>query len=425
MLTIQHYLAEASCSFADNTVVNNNIIASNIALTHGGGVKIYFTLSNITNNSFIGNIGQDNGGAIHCISMEGDIINNEIIGNATEFNGGGLYLQNGHYTIYKNIITNNYAGNNGGGLYGTIGTGEFSNNIVAYNTAGNEGGGLHTFLGANPAYNNLIYKNSAEISGGGIYISNGQNTMINNTIVGNSANSKGGGIYITGWINTFRNNLFWDNKQSNLTNISGADLYSIDSSNIYHNNLLQIDSSLYTFPNYYLGANAQGNLFAQNPIFFNISNLEGEDLFYLTQDDGLRLTFGSPALNAGTDINTPATDILGVTRDLYPDIGAYENGVFVGIQPNTNSQPTATLNAYPNPATDAITFTFTTPTTDNSTLLLYAIDGQNITTLYKGTTQAGQTNTLTIDTKAFTPGTYCAVLRCGTGLAQHRTIIIK
>ncbi len=37
-------------SFADNTVVNNNIIASNIALTHGGGVKIYFTLNNITNN---------------------------------------------------------------------------------------------------------------------------------------------------------------------------------------------------------------------------------------------------------------------------------------------------------------------------------------------------------------------------------------
>ncbi len=391
----------------------------------GGGTTIYNSMCEIKNNSFIGNKSQNTGGAIYGYNLSGDISNNEIIGNTSGFDGGGLRLSSENTTVFNNIITNNYAGDNGGAMFVNLSTGIISNNIIAYNTAGSRGGGLFNWNGPTSIINNIIYNNNAIIHGGGIYIGTGINNYINNTIVNNIANYKGGGIFVDLGLNTFTNNILWDNKLNTESDVLSADLFLNAGTATFQNNMLQLDSTLYTGPINSLGANAQGNLFAQNPEFVNISNPKGEDLIYFTEDDGLRLQINSPALNAGTLIGAPTIDILNFIRDAQPDIGAYEHGVYVGIHPNTNSQPTATLNAYPNPATDAITFTFTTPITDNSTLLLYAIDGQNITTLYKATTQAGQTNTLTIDTKAFTPGIYCAVLRCGNGLAQHRTIIIK
>jgi len=412
-------------NYNQNLVISNSIIANNVSNTFGGGIAFWSPLGEIKNNSFIGNKSITNGGAISCSGTECEITNNEIIGNVAITDGGGLSINNGKGRVHNNIIINNYAVGNGGAIIGSIGTGVISNNIIAHNIAGNSGGGLVVFPNSNLVINNVIYNNVADMDGGGIYILLGINNFINNTIVYNNANNNGGGIYLNEGLNTFINNILWDNRLNTEANINSADLYLNTISNIFQNNILQLDSTFYAFPNYYLGSNPQGNLFAQDPNFVNIFNEKGEDQFYFTDDDGLRLRENSPALNAGTLTDAPETDILGTFRDILPDIGAYENGVFVGIYPNTGSTPTATLHAYPNPATDKITFTFTIPTTDYSTLLLYAIDGQNITTLYKATTQAGQTNTLTIDTKAFTPGTYCAVLRCGNGLAQHRTIIIK
>ncbi len=413
-----------SC-YSQNTIVSNNIISSNISLLNGGGINFYNTMGQILNNSIIGNLASNNGGAIYSTGTNNEIGNNEIIGNATENHGGGLFLLNGENEVYHNVITNNYAVNNGGAIFHDTGITNISKNIIAYNTAGINGGGIHISTSISSVINNVIYNNTVETSGGGLYIGNSTITLTNNTIARNASKFSGGGIHVINGTNSFTNNIFWDNNFITETAILSSDLFLVFGLYTFQNNILQLDSTSYTGSFYNLGANAEGNLFAQNPLFLDFNNPTGEDSFYFTGDDGLRLQTNSPALNAGTDINAPVTDILGTIRDDQPDIGAYEHGVAVGIQPNTDSQPAIVLNAYPNPATDVITFTFTTPVTDNSTLLLYAIDGQNITTLYKATTQAGQTNTLTIDTKAFTPGTYCAVLRCGNGLAQHRTIIIK
>ncbi len=405
-------------SNAQNTVVNNNIIANNIAIYRGGGFANYFNLSTISNNSFIGNFANRGGGGIYCILSETFILNNEFNGNTAGLGGGGLLLWYGTNSVSYNTITNNYSAYSGGGISSLSGTNIFSNNIMAYNIGGINGGCLYIPSGLNLIINNVFYSNRAEMYGGGLFFANSTNTISNNTLVNNTAMEEGGGVYVHNGINGFINNILWDNKQNTEIGVLSADLFLNGGSNTFQNNILQLDSMLYTGIFFSLGVTVQGNLFAQNPNFVSNDNPTGEDLVYFTQDDGLRLTISSPALNAGTTTNAPTTDILNFIRDTQPDIGAYEHGVFVGIQPNIGSTPTTTLNAYPNPATDAITFTFTTPITDNSTLLLYAIDGQNITSLYKGTTQAGQTNSLTIDTKAFTPSTYCAVLRCGNGLAH-------
>mgnify|MGYP001209392449 CR=1 FL=1 len=412
-------------SYGHATTVSNSVITNNVSQMDGGGISFNNVTCEILNSSIIGNKSLVNGGAISNTSGFIEMYNNEIIGNASGYNGGGMYLLGGEYAILNNIITDNYATNNGGAIYHDGTSITISKNIITHNIVGFNGGGLCLSSTIQSINNNVIYNNYAEIFGGGLYIGNSEGYIANNTIIENKTNSNGGGIFVNEGTNYFRNNILWGNWLNTEPNITSADLFLNAGSNTFLNNIIQLDSTLYTGTNYSLGANAQGNLFAQNPLFLDNTAPEGEDLIYLTGDDGLRLQTSSPALNAGTTFGTPTTDILGTTRDAQPDIGAYEHGVFVGIHPNTNSQPSATLNAYPNPATDAITFTFTTPTTHESTLILYSIDGKSRTSLYKATTQAGQTNTLTIDTIEFTPGTYCAVLRCGNGLAQHRTIIIK
>ena len=412
-------------SSTQNAIINNNIIASNIAFDFGGGFINQSSTCKISNNSFIGNLSLNGGGAICSIASETEINNNEINGNTAETEGGGIYFDGGTNIVFNNTISNNYATNSGGAFYCSSNSNTIRENIIANNIAGIKGGGICSMYSIDSIYNNVIYNNSADMFGGGIYINLGTNTIINNTIAGNTTNGEGGGFCQNDGVNIIANNILWDNRKDAVSNVLSADLFLTAGVNIFQNNLLQLNSLSYTGANFSLGPIAQGNLFAQNPNFVNITNPKGEDQVYFTDDDGLRLRENSPALNTGSILDATPTDILGTTRDTQPDIGAYEHGVFVGIHPNTNSQPSATLNAYPNPATDAITFTFTTPTTHESTLILYSIDGKSRTSLYKATTQAGQTNTLTIDTKAFTPGTYCAVLRCGNRLAQHRTIIIK
>ncbi len=412
-------------SYSQNTIINNNIIASNKANVRGGGIATDETINTISNNSIIGNSGFYDGGGIYCYNSESDYINNEISGNASEYDGGGISFLEGTNNIINNTISNNYAGQKGGAINTIYGTNTIKDNIIANNTANIDGGGLYFSTGINLVVNNVIYNNTGETHGGGMYISNSTIALTNNTIVRNSSNFSGGGIHaVNGTIN-YTNNIFWGNLKNSANNIASADVHFYYGTKTFKNNLFQLDSTLYTGINYSLGVNSQGNLFAQNPLFLNIDNPQGIDQLYFTEDDGLRLQTNSPALNAGILIDAPETDILGTIRDTQPDLGAYENGVPVGIQPITDSKPTVTLHAYPNPTSDAITFTFTTPIIESSSLLLYSIDGRNITSLYKSTTQAGETNTVTIDTTAFTPGTYCAVLRCRTGLAQHRTIIIK
>ncbi|QQS29860.1 MAG: right-handed parallel beta-helix repeat-containing protein [Sphingobacteriales bacterium] len=412
-------------SNSQNTVVNNNIFANNIALSSGGGLATYNNYSTISNNSFIGNFASRRGGGVHSFLSEFNLLNNVFNGNTTAMQGGGIFFWGGTNSVSYNTVTNNYAAFSGGGSFDQSSTNTYSNNIIANNTAGQNGGALFINLSSNTVVNNVIYKNSTSSFGGGIYSTNSLNTITNNTISQNTANSGGGAICVDSGTNDIINNIIWQNEQDMEANVSGADLFINISTNTFKNNILQLDSSLYIGTNFSLGANASGNLFAQNPEFLSDSNLTGEDILYYTQDDGLRLKTNSPALNAGTTENAPETDILGTTRDSQPDIGAYEHGVFVGIHPNPNHKPTASLNAYPNPATDAITFTFTTPTTDNTSLILYAIDGKNKVSLYKGTTQANETNTVIVYTNNYTPGIYCAALRCSTGLVEHRTIIIK
>jgi hypothetical protein len=62
-----------------------------------------------------------------------------------------------------------------------------------------------------------------------------------------------------------------------------------------------------------------GNI-QDNPLFRNAASLAGPDGLYFTADDGLNLSAGSPAINAGDPNTTGLTsaDITGLPRGVFP-----------------------------------------------------------------------------------------------------------
>jgi hypothetical protein len=86
----------------------------------------------------------------------------------------------------------------------------------------------------------------------------------------------------------------------------------------------------YTFAQFAaFNASWTGNVYA-DPLFNNASLNYGS----IPQVINLRLTSGSPGINAGTTVGAPAQDILGLYRNGSPDVGAYESG---GVETSASS----------------------------------------------------------------------------------------
>lgn len=89
-----------------------------------------------------------------------------------------------------------------------------------------------------------------------------------------------------------------------------------------------------------------GNINA-DPLFTNESNLIGPDLIWATNDDGLTLQPGSPALAAGTSTGAPTTDIIGNPQTTPPSMGCYAEvllpATVTGVNPSTGPSSGGTM----------------------------------------------------------------------------------
>jgi hypothetical protein len=315
----------ANCTFANNAASGIN--------HRGGGMYNTNSSPTVTNCSFTNNTAADSLG--------------------DESYGGGMCNDNSSPTVTNCTFANNtaiasYAGY-GGGMY-TYGASPivtnctFTNNTVSGPYS--YGGGMCNY-GASPTVKNCTFTNNTAagnmVFGGGMCNSdNASPTVTNCTFTNNTANGDGygGGIFTVDPSSpTLTNCIFWNNSAP-----QGSEIYNA--------------SGTLTFKKYCdiqgcggsgagwdttLGTDGGGNIDA-DPLFANASTPAGTDGVWLTADDGLRLRFGSPCINAGTTDGASTTDILGNARDSRPDIGAYEYQI---PAPTVTSAASLTRNAKP------------------------------------------------------------------------------
>ncbi|HRI27439.1 MAG TPA: right-handed parallel beta-helix repeat-containing protein [Chitinophagales bacterium] len=344
----------------------------------------------------------------------GDILlqNNIFTSNNAADQGGAICAYFSECNFYTNTVFNNRA-STGGGMHLHNSTGLLRNNVMYHNTATVSGGGLYKWNNTVTLTNNVLLNNESAV-GGGIYALLGTCAYINNTLVGNRATLNGGGLYTNQTNFSISNNLFWANALGENTNTPSADFYATNSTNTFLHNLLQLPAYSYSTTNsgnFYLGAWASGNLFAQNPMFVDAQNAAGIDSVFRTEDDGLKLLGGSPAIQAGiASANNPITDILGNSRSAHPDLGAYEVGITIGISPVKYATQYVNYALYPNPVVNNATLTFTSPTATFATAAIYSLQGNQIFRLFAGIIQANIPHKLVIDAGQLASGRYAIVI---------------
>ena len=135
---------------------------------------------------------------------------------------------------------------------------------------------------------------------------------------GNIASSAGGGVFSSGSSTTLTNCIFWDNSDDGGTDES-AQIHSIGAGPVVNYTLIQS----------WTGALGGSGNIDGDPFFIDV---DGADAEIGTTDDDLRLTLGSPAIDAadpGIEYDPGVTDLDGQARVLCDraDMGAYESGI--------------------------------------------------------------------------------------------------
>ena len=297
-----------NAGFGGNTIltISNCTLSGNTAGSSGGGINNNgeddgSAILTIINSTLSGNSASSSGGGILNDGVFGSAIltvtNSTLSGNSSSFSGGGIYNDgsdgNATLTMANSILSDNSAGSSGGGIFND---GEFGNGILAVT-------------------NSTLSGNSATNSGGGIYMDGGFGNatlaIASSTLSSNSA-TDGGGIFNTGGVLEIGSTILNAGSGLNITNDGGTVLS--------HGHNLSSDAAGgngTTAPGGYL--NATGDIRNTNPKLGPLQDNGGPTFTHA-------LLTNSPAINAGSDINSPGTDQRGVARPqgAHSDIGAFE-----------------------------------------------------------------------------------------------------
>ncbi|MCP4348159.1 MAG: hypothetical protein GY795_21870, partial [Desulfobacterales bacterium] len=270
----------------------------------------------ITNGNADGPDTQARGSGMLINNASPNIANCSFIDNSA-VEGGGIYNYGGSPTLTDCTFDNNTANLFGGGIYNHNSSPKITNCTFSNNVA-NSGGGICIDGGTVAVTNCTFSMNSVSGSGGGIYTDSGSLTLTNCTLISNTADSNesgfgyGGGFYIEG-ADTFahiKNTIIADNYEGD-KNPSPNDCFNENGVNSLGFNLVENGCA---------------------PDFSKSSDITGEqaslNISPLADNGGATqtcaLVSGSPAIDAGTDYQSPDTDQRGYTRNGPADIGAYE-----------------------------------------------------------------------------------------------------
>lgn len=277
---------------------------------------VYISNSDIGYNESIGD-----GGGFTLLGGTATIVNSTIHHNTGEIRGAGIYatqfltLTIHNSSIHHNTVIGPFVGNCGGGIAFGGAAFRLSNSAIYSNVIGNAagaGGGICLSTEAvGPAsiiINSTISNNLADHSGGIIF--SGPLLITNTTIYDNEALTIGGISHSVQGTATIKNSIIANNVGGNCGNTGIV--------SVGHN----LDSG--TTCNF----NSTGDLSNTDPLLGSLQDNSGPTWTHALLED-------SPAIDAGDNVNCPATDQRGYMRpqdgdsDNNPicDIGAYEVGI--------------------------------------------------------------------------------------------------
>jgi uncharacterized repeat protein (TIGR01451 family) len=275
----------------------------------------------------------------------------------------------GNLSLIRSAVSGNRATNEGGGIFNNAGTVLLTQVTISANVASDgstqttvrsNGGGIYNATGGTlTVTNSTISGNSADEDGGGI-ANNGTTTLLNSTLSANISDKddddrgEGGGVQNTGAASVSLKN----------TLIAG---------NIDRGEQAPDCAGNLTSQGHNLLGNSTGCTFSassgdqldpgSHPILGSLADNDGP-----TQTHAL--LFGSPAIDAGTNIGCPSTDQRGASRPIdgngdssaVCDIGAFE---FPAI--TLRADLSVTVTAAPDPVLVGKTLTYTVFVTNNGT----------------------------------------------------------
>jgi CSLREA domain-containing protein len=308
------------------------------------GVAYTMTLTNLTAT---GNYAGDGGGIYTPAATSAAFLT--VSGNRGLANGGGIY-NDAAMTLANSTISGNGA-EGGGGLFDT---GSHTTAISGSTISGNAavgGGGISSRANVTiNLTNSTVSGNSSTDVGGGIY-SNGRVNLVQVTVAENvslqDAAFGGAGIntFPSGAVNvTLRNSLLANNLRGTTMvaancGATGGGALNITSVGAGLGYNLSSDSSCQLGGIGDLQGTILGNLDAKlAPLADNGGS---------TQTQALQA--GSPAINAAVAVVGITTDQRGVTRDILPDIGAYEYPASTSVSTKSNSKCFIATAAYGTP----------------------------------------------------------------------------
>jgi hypothetical protein len=273
----------------------------------GGAIIVQASSPTIRGNVIIGNATDDFGGGILVFgSSSPTIVGNHIEGNHGGAAGGGIYVEvdNDFVRIRDNAIIGNTVNNGpGGGLCFANGTVEFVGNEVADNTGADSGGGLFVILsGAAPSViaSNEFRDNQATEDGGGMWIDTANPLVVNNLFVGNSAPVAAG--VLADNVGTFANNTVVGNVASS----SAGGFFDEDGTFAIVNSIIRGNTAPAspqigdpTGTTTATWSNVEGG-------WPGIGNIDADPLFVDPGAGNYQLGFGSPCIDAGSNLLVPA-----------------------------------------------------------------------------------------------------------------------
>ena len=326
-----------------NLTIINSIVKENMAEWNGGGIdsrsgaRLKLIGSSVIKNK------ANAGGGIH--ASQAVVINGFVVGNTAENNGGGISIQSGQLTLTNTTVTRNRVVGYGGGLYNSGAEVIVFNSIISENIAGissgvGAGGGINNTdndgAGRMTLINSTINNNKGKYGGG---IVNDSSLILANTTVTGNTSTKGAGIANSKWpyqkvggmVEVYNSTItqngasvagggIWNEQRATVilansilaSNTSPQDADCSGEFTSLGHNLISVTNGCILTP-------TDGDLLDLDP---KLSPLADNEDFTPTH----ALLLGSPAIDAGDDSKSLATDQRGAVRPngAGSDIGAYE-----------------------------------------------------------------------------------------------------